>query len=494
LANGYGIGLANLWCVVWTWAMMFKREGEWRRVERVRVRVRVAVKPKMKEDRKEDKKGQINGFITTGRKEVDDVLRRRMGPVKPVENDRDQASDSDSNTPSYVYRYVWQPLPKAYLHRLEWTFDLLTNFRGPGWNWRIAGMEPLAASIQQDLDTPLSLPVDTMTKDIPPPAPPHTDALPAATKTLLAHTLLSFLHRYLALDALKVIMMRDPYFLGLISITTNAPPDFLPTYPSPALPYPTILTTSPVLLKITRLTLSLLGVYYALTFIFTLGPLFFIFVLRPLHPYLHTPYAEPFLYPPLFGPLTSILDHGLTGVWSKWWHQMFRFGFTAPSTFVARKLGWDPKSPRAKALQLFTAFSLSGCLHGCSSYTQFAPTRPLSGPFLFFVLQALGISGQIYVAGVIAPKMRLPSFLRGVVARRATNLIFVLVWSYVTGPLLADDFARGGIWLFEPVPVSALRALGLGLREEGWWCWGRGRWGGWYEDRRGRWWRSGIYV
>ncbi len=78
------------------------------------------------------------------------------------------------------------------------------------------------------------------------------------------------------------------------------------------------------------------------------------------------------------------------------------------------------------------------------------------------------------------------------------NVVFLLLWFYVTGPLLADDFARGGIWLFEPVPVSVVRGLGFGLNEEGWWCWGEGggKWVGWWSDRsgRGRWWRSGVML
>jgi len=55
--------------------------------------------------------------------------------------------------------------------------------------------------------------------------------------------------------------------------------------------------------------------------------------------------------------------------------------------------------------------------------------------------------------------------------------------------LPVDDFARDRLWLYEPVPVSPLRALGLGVRGDGWWCWG-GQW--LYLYMGVRWWKSGM--
>lgn len=56
-----------------------------------------------------------------------------------------------------------------------------------------------------------------------------------------------------------------------------------------------------------------------------------------------------------------------------------------------------------------------------------------------------------------APISRAPRW-----ARRLGNLAFALAWLWATGWLLIDDFARCGIWLYEPVPVSLFRALGFG--------------------------------
>ncbi|TKA71366.1 hypothetical protein B0A49_04375 [Cryomyces minteri] len=44
---------------------------------------------------------------------------------------------------------------------------------------------------------------------------------------------------------------------------------------------------------------------------------------------------------------------------------------------------------------------------------------------------------------------------------KVVNFAFVHVWFYYTSPLLVDDFAKGGIWLFEPIPISPLRGLGI---------------------------------
>lgn len=68
------------------------------------------------------------------------------------------------------------------------------------------------------------------------------------------------------------------------------------------------------------------------------------------------------------------------------------------------------------------------------------------------------------------------------------NWVGTVGWLYLTGPLLADDFARCGIWLFEPVPVSIVRG-GLGER---WWCWG-GRWVGLVNEGGWRGWGVGVY-
>ena len=45
---------------------------------------------------------------------------------------------------------------------------------------------------------------------------------------------------------------------------------------------------------------------------------------------------------------------------------------------------------------------------------------------------------------------------------KVVNVAFTAIWLLKTFPLLVDDFARGGLWLTEPFPISVLQTLGLG--------------------------------
>ena len=94
----------------------------------------------------------------------------------------------------------------------------------------------------------------------------------------------------------------------------------------------------------------------------------------------------------------------------------------------------------------------------CTSFT---------GPFKFFLLQPFGILSQMaFTQSGIVPK-KIPKCIR-----QLANFVFVHVWMYYTAPLLVDDFARGGIWLYEPFAISPLRFLGFGAKDDnGWDLW-----------------------
>jgi Membrane bound O-acyl transferase family len=191
-----------------------------------------------------------------------------------------------------------------------------------------------------------------------------------------------------------------------------------------------------------------------------------------------------------------VLDRGLAGWWGRWWHQLFRHGISEPSRFLTERFlpGWSPRSQKTKALQLVVGFAVSGVIHAGASYTALGPhrSRPLSGPFAFFFAQAFAILAEQFVFKTLGVSRLMRSWPR--VLRRAGTLMYVMLWFYVTGPWLADDFARCGIWLFEPVPFSLFRGLGLGAEGEGWWCW-HGTWAVWWGGVEGtRWWRKGIAI
>lgn len=248
--------------------------------------------------------------------------------------------------------------------------------------------------------------------------------------------------------------------------------------PAPAW-LPVAVRSSLFLTKTWRLLISLWAIYTALCTVFRLGPAFFCGILGSEWAGLR---GEAWMNPyDMYGAYSNILDKGLAGWWGGWWHQIFRFGFEAPATGLLAVIGVDKRKTTGKVISLLMAFFLSGCLHASGSYTQLGDTRPLLGPMRFFLLQAFGIMLQIIGVEVLKRTGvvgRCPK-----VVRRFANFVLVHVWLFYTAPLLVDDFARGGIWLFEPVAISPLRGLGFGQPDDGWWCW----------EHQRIWWRSGKH-
>jgi len=457
VAVGYGIGLLDAWSILWLSSLIIFNDarGDFRRIELVE-----------RLENANDTSGETarqEGNPVTSRSVGTEGLRNRHpnGLASHTEID-DWSSAPPTKGASSSPEYAWQPLPPSFRHRLDWVCDLVSNFRGLGWSHRVASVPSPPPSVLNTLHpsskpTPATLPIGISR---------YPTARAAVRKNLI-----TLVFGYLALDAIKVTMMADPYFWGL---TSSPPPSYLPA----------LITSSPVLTRTYRLVLSLAGAYVALQSIFALTAPFFVGIIGPRYLGLR---AEPWQYPDHYGSYSTVFRKGLAGWWGAWWHQTFRFAFEAPQKWMVRKLGWDEREMKAKMLGLVVAFTCSGCLHAAGSSTLWPPTRPLKGPFTFFVLQPVGIILQMGMS-LVLEKMgimeRLPGLVRGL-----GNFVAVHVWFYYTAPLLTDDFARGGIWLFEPIPVSLLRGMGWGLEGEGWWCW-KGRLVGWYWGKR--WWQSGV--
>ena len=433
-AGGYGIGLAAMWGCIMTVTLLLVKDlkTDFQRLE---------VRPSQDSSNNEQ---HSNGSATG-------MAERSKGQAGALKNRKDRnepaaiEDNKDKETPSY--RLAWSGCPSSLGHSLDWTIDLVTSFRGVNWNFRNHGLPALPSDITQQSHAFSS----------------------TATREIQLTGLRDFLVYYLLTDIVKYLVIQDPYFLGLAPLTT----------PSPY----AILQPHPTLTRLLRLILALSSTHIVLALIFTLSPIIF-----PLIPQQLTgiPLRHPAMYPPLFSPLFSTISHsGLAGFWGKCWHQMFRFGISQPGLHVTKRYDLPPKGDLARAVQVVTAFFLSGCIHASASYTSFPPngsvSKPLSGPLTFFLLQAVGVLLQSWIARMVETK----SFPEMV--RKVANASYVLLWLYFTGPLLADDFARAGVWLFEPVPVSFVR----GLMGEGWWKWG-GRWAGWSE--REEWWLKGLAV
>ena len=427
---GYGIGLLHAWAILWSATLLIFNDAraDFKRIEEHQVITTDGSSSEIEQGRSTTVY-EING----------DVLRKRdvNGATKQPSPEAERREGTKRST------YVWQSLPQGFYHRLDWVLDLVCNFRGVRWTHQISGLVPPPLHIQSSLSNPKP--------------PPPTEQSYLTRSDLLRRDLPTFIPCYLALDILKYLTMKDPYFWSLP-----------PSTPSP-FPFPAA----------TRLVLSVVFVYLSLLQIFLLAPLGFAVLLGPQRLGQH---AWPWLYASYFGPLSQVWHKGVAGLWSGWWHQIFRSAFDQAGEFMGRCTGWEKRTQRGMILRVAVAFACSGTLHACASYTSLADTRPMRS-FAFFMVQPIGIIGQRAITGWMRKagiRDKIPAWLRGV-----GNSIVVVAWCFLTGPLIADEFAATGIWLYEPVPISPLR----GLTGQGWWRWS-GRWVRWYTADK--WWKSGL--
>lgn len=452
----YGVGLISAWGTLWVASIMFFNDcqTDFRRIERADSGALKKVQDK-----------STNGFPTK-RPTERNVSQR----IRDCEASELIATQSPWQRDGPIF---WQSYPsRPFIERLEWVTDVFTNFRGVGWSFQTTGIPPPPKEIELELNGHDSLdrPNSTTTSET---TTSFTGIRTIHSRDLLLKKLL--IHRtlgYLALDIIKTLMHHDAYFWGYMDAP---PPSFLPT----------LITTSSILTRCYRLLLSLAGITTALNEIFHLGPLFFACLLGPTSLGLR---GQTFLNPlDFWGSFSLVAEKGLAGWWGRFWHQTFRFAFEAPSTRLLQYLNIDKKSQQGKIISLAIAFGLSGCLHACGSFTQLGDTRPIMGPFRFFILQGVGVllqmflRGQLIQAGIVTNVPRLLC--------QATNVAFVGIWMYWTAPLLVDDFAKGGVWLYEPVAFSLIRALGFGAKDDTSWD----LWYGLIFWRTGEhWWDTGI--
>jgi Membrane bound O-acyl transferase family len=441
LAYGFAVGLSYAWCILLSATLMIFNDAQrdFKRIERLeRPRPLPASVDELKCEGSDDR--EASGVDANTNPEASGLTRRNL-PVSDSSQKQLRIEDSPNSGP-----LVWQSFPSRFRHRVDWVLDLIISFRGVGWSWQIPSLPPLPSSVVSQLEH------NTANDHNRPQAGDSIGDVYKSRPVLLRSALQTATFAYLFIDLLKVTMMNDPYFWGA---TTSPAPSHLPAF----------IATSYYLTKTYRLLVSLAGIFTALIGVNSLGPILFVGLLGPD---LIGVRGESWMYPSLNGSFSVILDRGLEGWWGKWWHQSFRFAFTSPGRWAVEKLGWEARDKAAKFLGLIIAFALSGSLHACGSYTQSGDTWPM-GPFLFFMLQAVGIVVQISAVQVLKSfhfRDKIPLGLR-----RTSNLLFVLGWLWVTAPLLVDDLAKGGIWLFEPLPFSPLRKLGFGIEGEGWLCW-----------------------
>lgn len=398
-------------------------------------------------------------------------IRRRDVDSKSASESRSPV-EGETNVSNVRQKQVfWQYYPReSLLERIDWVSDLYNNFRGVGWNWRVSGLPALPAEIQADLGK------ETL---------PRTAALAKYRRkgeaydlqnrsALLRHTLWIAVRDYIIIDILRAIAVADPYFWGVL----DAP---APIYLS------ALLRSNAFVVKSTRLLLELAAMSFALEYVMTIGPLLLVGVLGPGG--ITNTRGEPWMYPDIFGSFDAVFEKGLAGWWAGWWHQVFRYGFEAPSKKIIALLGMDHRTSLARTLQLVIVFGLSGTIHACGSYTQLGQTATLSGPFRFFMSQVIGIGAQMVVVDLLRRSGITPRCPRWL--SRIANFVYVHVWFYHTAPWLTNDLSKGGLWLYEPLPVSIVRGLGFGTAEQIWIPWSSDAI--WWHDG-GHWWNSGWAI
>ncbi|KAM0564137.1 hypothetical protein ACHAPJ_000346 [Fusarium lateritium] len=359
---------------------------------------------------------------------------------------------------------VWQRFPEngSFSQRLNWTFDLATNFREIGWNCSISSVpRPEIPDNIRDGD-PVSF--DNM------PVMSRSGYHRHLTEREFGWTRIrNVLLLALILDYCSVFMMNDPYFAYGPGHKFELPVS--------------LQRLPPWLLHIYRELLCLAGTYAAIDAIFNLHDLFQYYVFSYIYPMR----GELWQYSNIFGPISQVLDRGLAGWWGAFWHQTFRLQFVAPAKFLVDNGYLEKKTILAQVVTMYVSFIQSGMLHAGGSVSCMRITKPWRSP-VFFCLQPLGIITQLLLLQAI--DKYIPNTPRKL--RQTFNAVFTLAWLCLTAPFFADDIASSGIWLLEPVPLSPLRWLGFGHPDDHWWRWRRYLFPIWHSDKH--WWKSGLQL
>ncbi|KAI0898208.1 membrane bound O-acyl transferase family-domain-containing protein [Annulohypoxylon nitens] len=499
---GYGAGLIGAWGIVWNFTLLVWTRPQWE-ARRVNVRrIRNHENPNTdlkdykpltnnqngdctKEDYRENSKttgSELNGYTNIEHGPLHNLKERRTNfetanlpkertdtleaPSSPREN-----GNSVHPLTEQEFEYYWQEYPEdaSFWSRIDWAFDIVSTFRMTGWNWAISSIPPYEPPPKVgDHQLPLSSVGPQRTEQ------GYIRHL-SRWELFLDRFLYHILPNYLIADFCAVSMTLDPYFiLG---------PEYAALLPLP----PHLSSFSPIPLFLIRTFLSFTGTLCALDLLFNAGQLALVF-LPPL-PQILRFRAHPWHIPSVTGSFTQVLDRGLAGFWGAWWHQTFRFGFSAPTQYLLRYSYIRPRTLTAKLVAAFFAFLTSGFLHASGSYSAMPAHTRWYLPPLFFLLAGVGTMLQSYLAKLLSKYInKQPRWVR-----RAGNMAFVTVWMVSTSWLLVDDFGRCGLWLFEPVPVSVFRALGFGPAGD------RRVWRideryapRWYVGRR--WWEVGVAI
>ncbi|KAF4972179.1 hypothetical protein FZEAL_9641 [Fusarium zealandicum] len=455
VACAYSTGLMGVWGILMTLDLLV-----WNRPQFDYARV-------IKVDRKKEEK-LLNGTSENhidklnGSHRENGLQRRKPSTIVGTSSEGVKGDSDHSNLDNS--HYVWQTFPEngSLGERLNWTFDLATNFRKIGWNYATTSVS--GPIIPEKIIGGDAVSLDDI------PVVSRSGYRCSLTQAEFVWTRIrNFAVVYVILDACAVLMVKDPYFIYGLDHGLELP-QLLQQLP-------------PWLLLVYREVLTLAGIYAAIQAIFNLHDLFQCYVFSYLYPIR----GELWQYSSTFGSFSQVFDRGLAGWWGSWWHQTFRLQFIAPAAYLVRHGYLTKRTVVAQVVTMYISFFQSGLLHAAGSVSCMRTTKTWRA-LVFFLLQPPGIIVQLLLNHGI--DMLFPDTPRNL--RQAFNLVFCLAWLQLTTPPLANDFASAGLWLLEPVPISPLRWLGWGHPNDHWWRLNRDILPKWHSDEH--WWKSGLQL
>jgi hypothetical protein len=350
-AVSYVAGLVAVWSTIWSFNLLLFTRPQW---DAARV---VCRKRKATEVTREN--GTENGEKTPGKQNgsQNGLVNRFKKQAPPQATPEEKSSLTATTAPDESVaaalaqgnEYVWQPYPAdaPFLTRFAWFADLVTTFRGTGWNWAIPSVP--------HFPPPPPPPPSSTTQ---PSTPVRLDQIPVASRagTTRSTTYAAFLRSrltqlaltYFILDVMITAFRRDPYFMmGPEYPAHETRPPLVPELYVGLLPaacWSRWWCLEHVVPTIRHLT-GFVAVMAGLHFYAAVAQVVYVTGLPALlggrgseraRSWLGT-YSDLWQYPDVYGGFVEgVLDRGLAGFWGSWWHQTFRAGFVAPGRWLER--------------------------------------------------------------------------------------------------------------------------------------------------------------
>ncbi|KAL4864888.1 hypothetical protein BDV12DRAFT_200702 [Aspergillus spectabilis] len=139
-------------------------------------------------------------------------------------------------------------------------------------------------------------------------------------------------------------------------------------------------------------------------------------------------------YPPLFGPVETLLSGRLQDVWGKFWHGLLKEGLQATAK---ASVPWRQPRVLWSLTRIWMCFILTGAVHAAASYTVSREPLPSLCAGVFYCLQPVGIAIQMAITGAMRTAM--PKSALSPEAQTVVNYAVGLLWMRYCFPWVTDD-------------------------------------------------------